>query len=409
MYENKKTLLDVDLDHKKVVVRFDFNVPLKDGVITNDKRIVAAIPTIQYLLDHHCTIIGLSHLSRIKSFDDVKSGKKSLKPVAEYLKKLLPNTSVIFESSTDFNQIRNTVNNLSEGQILLLENTRYYDVNEQNEVIKWESKNNHELASFYASLGSVFVNDAFGTAHRAHASNAGIASIISESCIGFLVEKEIKMISQAIDHPNHPYVAIMGGAKVSDKIALINNLLPKTDHILVGGGMVYTFKKAQGYDIGKSICEDEMLSTTKELLDKANGKIVLSTDANCAAEFADVDGKIIEFGNEFGQYQGLDIGPKTIEQFTSILKQAKTVIWNGPCGVFEFKNYQNGTYRIAKTLAEITQTGAYTLIGGGDSAAAITQMGFAESDFSFVSTGGGASLTLIQGSPLVGIDPIKEK
>lgn len=409
MYDNKKTLLDLNLDHKRVVVRFDFNVPVKDGKVTNDKRIVAALPTIKYLLEHHCSIIGLSHLSRIKTYDDVTSNKKSLKPVAEHLQKLLPNTKVMFESSTDFNQIQESVKKLTEGQILILENTRYYDVNDKNEVIKWESKNNPKLAQFYASLGQAFVNDAFGTAHRAHASNAGIASNLKDSCIGFLVEKEIKMISKAIDHPVHPYVAIMGGAKVSDKIKLINNLLTKADKILIGGGMVYTFKKAQGCDIGSSICEDEMLDTAKELLKKGSDKIVLSTDALCAKEYADVPGTVVDFGSSFNGLQGLDIGPKSINLFYNVLKDAKTVIWNGPCGVTEFKNYTHGTYEVAKTLVEITQKGAFTLIGGGDSAAAVIDMGFKETDFSFISTGGGASLTLIEGSPLVGIDPIAEK
>ena len=409
MYDNKKTLNDANIASKKVVVRFDFNVPIKDKVITNDKRIQAALPTIKYLLDKKCSIIALSHLGRIKSIDDIRAGTKSLAPVAKRLQELLPNNKVIFEDSTDFAIIVNKAKELQPGQILLLENTRYYDVNENNEVVKYESKNNNELAKFWASLGDYFVNDAFGTAHRAHASNAGIASNIKESCIGFLVEKEVNSISKAIEHPQRPYVAILGGAKVSDKIKVINNLLPKVDKIIICGGMAYTFLAAQGYDIGKSICEPDMFQYAKDMLAKGKDKIVLTLDAVCAKEFADVSGITIDIKDGFKDYQGLDIGDKTIALFNKILDGAKTVVWNGPCGVFEFKNYQKGTYAIAKKLSELTKTGCYTLIGGGDSAAAIKSLGFEESDYSFVSTGGGASLALIEGSTLPGIDKISSK
>ena len=409
MYDNKKTLNDANIASKKVVVRFDFNVPIKDKVITNDKRIQAALPTIKYLLDKKCSIIALSHLGRIKSIDDIRAGTKSLAPVAKRLQELLPNNKVIFEDSTDFAIIVNKAKELQPGQILLLENTRYYDVNENNEVVKYESKNNNELAKFWASLGDYFVNDAFGTAHRAHASNAGIASNIKESCIGFLVEKEVNSISKAIDHPQRPYIAILGGAKVSDKIKVINNLLPKVDKIIICGGMAYTFLAAQGYDIGKSICEPDMFQYAKDMLAKGKDKIVLTLDAVCAKEFADVSGITIDIKDGFKDYQGLDIGDKTIALFNKILDGAKTVVWNGPCGVFEFKNYQKGTYAIAKKLSELTKTGCYTLIGGGDSAAAIKSLGFKESDYSFVSTGGGASLALIEGSALPGIDKISSK
>ena len=409
MYDNKKTLNDANIASKKVVVRFDFNVPIKDKVITNDKRILAALPTIKYLLDQKCSIIALSHLGRIKSIDDIRAGTKSLAPVAKRLQELLPNNKVIFEDSTDFTIIVNKAKELQPGQIFLLENTRYYDVNENNEVVKHESKNNNELAKFWASLGDYFVNDAFGTAHRAHASNAGIASNIKESCIGFLVEKEVNSISKAIDHPQRPYVAILGGAKVSDKIKVINNLLPKVDKIIICGGMAYTFLAAQGYDIGKSICEPDMFQYAKDMLAKGKDKIVLTLDAVCAKEFADVSGITIDIKDGFKDYQGLDIGDKTIALFNKILDQAKTVVWNGPCGVFEFKNYQKGTYAIAKKLSELTKAGCYTLIGGGDSAAAIKSLGFEESDYSFVSTGGGASLALIEGSTLPGIDKISNK
>ena len=409
MYDNKKTLKDINLDNKRVIVRFDFNVPIKNGNVTNDKRITAAIPTIKYLLDKKCKIIGLSHLSRIKSIDDIKSNKKSLAPVAKNLQKLLPNNKVIFEPSLDFEVIKQKVDELQSGQILLLENTRYYDVDENNNVIKMESKNNSKLAKFWASLGDCFVNDAFGTVHRAHASNVGIAQNIKDSCIGFLIEDEIKSISQAIENPEHPYVAILGGAKVSDKIKVIDNLLSKVDKIIICGGMAYTFLSAQGYDIGKSICEPEMYNFAKQMLEKANGKIVLTKDAYCAKDFADTPGVLMNIQDGLKDMQALDIGDQTIELFNDILNNAKTVVWNGPCGVFEFKNYQNGTKCIANTLAKLTKNGCYTLIGGGDSAAAIVQLGFKDSDYSFVSTGGGASLALIEGSQLPGIEAIKDR
>ena len=409
MYDNKKTLKDVNVAGKKVIVRFDFNVPVKDKVITNDKRIQAALPTIKYLLDNKCSIIALSHLGRIKIYDDVKSGAKSLAPVAVRLQELLPNNKVIFVDSIDFATIEAKAKELKPGQILLLQNTRYYDVNEKNEVVKLESKNNPELAKFWASLGDCFVNDAFGTAHRAHASNAGIASNIKESCVGFLVEKEINSISKAIDNPKHPYVAILGGAKVSDKIKVINNLLHKVDKIIICGGMAYTFLAAQGYNIGRSICEPDMFEYAKDMLKKGKDKIVLTLDAICSKEFADVPGISIDIKDGLKDYQGLDIGDKTIALFNKTLDGAKTVVWNGPSGVFEFKNYQKGTYAIAKKLSELTKSGCYTLIGGGDSAAAIKSLGFKESDYSFVSTGGGASLALIEGSTLPGIDKISNK
>ncbi len=409
MYENKKTLRDLDLNNKKVIVRFDFNVPIKDNAVLNDKRIVAAIPTIKYLLDRNCCIIGLSHLGRIKSIDDIKSNKKTLAPVAKRLQELLINNKVIFEPSLDYSIIKQKVEKLQPGQILLLENTRYYDVDDKNTIVKLESKNNNELAKFWASLGDCFVNDAFGTAHRAHASNVGIAQNIKDSCIGFLIEKEINSISQAIENPKQPYVAILGGAKVSDKIKVINNLLPKVDKIIICGGMAYTFLAAQGYDIGKSICEPEMYEFATQMLKKGKDKIVLTKDAYCGKEFIDAPGVLINAHDGFKDYEGLDIGEQTIKLFNETLDNAKTVVWNGPCGVFEFKNYQNGTYSIAKKLAELTTKGCYTLIGGGDSAAAIKQLGYKESDFSFVSTGGGASLALIEGSPLPGVEAIANK
>lgn len=408
MYETKKMPFDLDLKNKKVIVRVDFNVPIKDGKITDDKRIKAALPTIKYLLDQNCAVICLSHLSRIKSLDDIKSNKKSLKPVALKLKELFPSNNVIFEPSLDFDKVKQTASKLQNQEILLLENTRYYDVNDKGETIKWESKNNSELAKFWASLADAFINDAFGTAHRAHASNAGIAQNIKDSCIGFLVLKEITNISKAIDHPTHPYVAILGGAKVSDKLKVINNLVNKADKVIVCGGMAYTFWAAQGYDVGKSICEPDMYPMVLDLLKKAKKKLVVTVDSVCTKEFKDIPGTICKIGDYKGM-EGVDIGPETTKLFDQVLSPAKTVIWNGPAGVFEFKNFSNGTFYIAHKLKELTSKGAYTLVGGGDSAAAITLLGFKEKDYSFVSTGGGASLALIEGSPLIGIDPISNK
>ena len=406
---NKKTLNDVNVENKTVIVRFDFNCPVKDGKVTSDKRIRAALPTIKYLLDKNCKIIALSHLSRIKTLEDIKSGKKSLEPVAKRLQELLPETTIKFEPSTEFSTIEDDVKKLQHKQILVLQNTRYYDVDSNGEVVKLESKNKPELAKFWANLADVFVNDAFGTAHRAHASNAGIATNIKDSCVGFLVETELKSILKAIDHPKRPYVAILGGAKVSDKLKVINNLLPTADKVIICGGMAYTFHKALGEDVGRSLLEEDMIDTAKEILAKGKDKIVLTKDCVCNEKFEDTPGQIKAFGEKIGDLEGLDIGPKSIAEFKKVLDDAKTVVWNGPCGVFEFKNYANGTKAVIEKLIEITKKGAYTLIGGGDSAASITALGFNEDDFSFVSTGGGASLALIEGSPLVGLEPIKEK
>ena len=406
---SKKTLHDVDVTNKTVIVRFDFNCPVKDGIVTSDKRIRAALPTIKFLLEKNCKIVALSHLSRIKTLDDIKSNKKSLEPVAKKLQEILPDVKVKFEPSTDFINVENAVKGMQSKEILVLQNTRYYDVDPEGVVNKLESKNNSELAKFWAGLGDVFVNDAFGTAHRAHASNAGIASIVKDSCVGFLVEEELTKILKAINDPTRPYVAILGGAKVSDKLKVINNLLPNADKIIICGGMAYTFHKALGQDIGHSLLEEDMVPVAKEIMEKGKDKIVLTEDCVCNKAFEDTPGQVIEFGQPFNGLEGLDIGPKSIAKFQNALNGAKTVVWNGPAGVFEFKNYANGTKSIIEKLIEITKQGAYTLIGGGDSAASITALGFNENDFSFVSTGGGASLALIEGSDLVGLAPIKNK
>lgn len=406
---NKKTLKDVDLKGKKVIARLDFNVPIKEGKITDTKRIVATLPTLNYLIQNNCKIILLSHLSRIKSTDDIKSGKKSLKLVAEELQRQLPNNKVTFVDASVGQKVVDAANNLQPGEVILLENTRYNDVNENNEVVKKESKCDNELGKFWASLAEVYVNDAFGTAHRKHASNVGIAQNIGTSCIGFLVEKELQNLSKVSENPEKPFVAIMGGAKVSDKLKIVNHLVEIADYVLIGGGMVFTFLKAQGYDIGNSLLETEMIDEAKKILAKGGNKIILSTDAYCALSFEDTKPEYRKIEDGLNGLMGLDIGPRTIEDFKAKLMTAKSVVWNGPVGVSEFKNFTYGTVEICKILKEITAKGTFTVIGGGDSAAAAISLGFKESDFSFISTGGGASLALIEGSVLPGVEAIQNK
>lgn len=406
---NKKTLKDVDLNNKTVIVRLDFNVPIKDGVISDNKRITAAIDTLMYLLENNCKIIVLSHLSRIKSLDDIKSNKKTLAPVAKELQKLLPYVKVKFSNTNVGQTVIDEVQQLQHREILLLENTRYNDVNENNEITKKESKCDDELGKFWASLADVFVNDAFGTAHRKHASNVGIAQNIETSCIGFLIQKELDNLSKITHNPKRPVVAILGGAKVSDKLQVIHNLIKIADHILICGGMAYTFLKAQGIKIGKSLLEEESLNDAKDILTKAKDKMILSCDFYCAKEFIDQE-PIYKTLNEISDdLMGMDIGYETIKKFNDILNNAQTIFWNGPAGVFEFSHYQYGTKAICQTLKDKTKNGAFTLIGGGDSAAAAVALGFNENDFSFISTGGGASLEFIGGETLPGIEEIQDK
>ncbi|AKX33833.1 phosphoglycerate kinase [Spiroplasma litorale] len=397
----KKTLNDVNVNGKTVLVRVDFNVPIKDGIITDDNRIRAALPTINYLIENNAKIVLFSHLSRIK--EEADKSKKSLQPISKKLEEIL-GKKVLFVNQTRGTELETSIKNLKEGEVLLFENTRFEDV-KNNEVVKFESKNNEELGKYWASLGDVFVNDAFGTAHRKHASNVGIASNISESCVGFLVQKELEMLSKGIDKPEHPFVAIIGGAKVSDKIGVIDNLLKKADKIIIGGGMAFTFFKAQGHSIGKSLCEEDKIDLAKSYLDKAEGKIVLPVDSATNNEFK--DSKPSFAGLDLPEDQmGLDIGPKSIDLFQSILKDAKTVAWNGPMGVFEFENFKNGTVGVCEAIANLD--GAFTLIGGGDSAAAAIQLGYKDK-FTHISTGGGASLEYMEGKVLPGVDIIKNK
>ncbi|MEK0151834.1 phosphoglycerate kinase [Tetragenococcus halophilus] len=394
----KKTVEDVDLKGKKVLVRADFNVPVKDGAITDDTRIKAALPTIKYVSQHGGKAILFSHLGRVKTEED-KEGK-SLAPVADRLGELL-DRNVTFVPETRGEKLEQAIDNLQNGEIVVFENTRFEDIEG-----KKESKNDPELGKYWASLGDVFVNDAFGTAHRSHASNVGIASTGIPTVAGFLMEKEIEFIGEAVDNPKRPMVAILGGAKVSDKIGVIENLIEKADKILIGGGMTYTFYKAKGEDIGNSMVEEDKVDLAKSLIEKAGDKLVLPVDSVTAKEFSnDVATETYEGAIPEGQ-MGLDIGPKTVENFSNILKDAKTVVWNGPMGVFEMSNFAKGTIGVCEAIASLQN--ATTIIGGGDSAAAAESLGFADK-FTHISTGGGASLELLEGKTLPGLAAINDK
>ncbi len=394
----KKMMEDLDVRGKKVLCRVDFNVPIQDGKITDDNRIIQALPTIRYLLEQNARLILFSHLGRVKKEADKK--ELTLKPVAEKLAEHLKK-DVTFVPKTRGEELENKINAMKDGEVLMVENTRFEDLDG-----KKESGNDPELGKYWAGLGDMFVNDAFGTAHRSHASNVGIAKNI-ETAAGYLMERELRYIGGAVDNPTHPFIAILGGAKVSDKIGVIENLLKKADKILIGGGMAYTFMKSIGYAIGTSIVEDDKLDLAKSLLDKAEGKIVLPVDLVVTKEFkADADSRVTTYENIEDDEMGLDVGPKTIDLFEKELKGAKTVVWNGPLGVFEFERFAKGTESICEILANLDE--ATTIVGGGDSAAAAIQMGFRE-EFTHISTGGGASLQYLQGNVLPGLEAIDDK
>ena len=397
----KLTVKDVDLKGKKVLVRVDFNVPVKDGVITNDNRITAALPTIKYILEQGGRAILFSHLGRVKEEAD-KEGK-SLAPVAADLAAKLGQDVKFIPGVTRGAELEAAVNALEDGQVLLVENTRFEDVDG-----KKESKNDPELGKYWASLGDgIFVNDAFGTAHRAHASNVGISANVDKAVAGFLLENEIAYIQEAVEAPERPFVAILGGSKVSDKIGVIENLLEKADKVLIGGGMTYTFYKAQGIEIGNSLVEEDKLDVAKALLEKSNGKLILPVDSKEANAFADytevkdTEGEAVDPG-----FLGLDIGPKSIAEFDKALTGAKTVVWNGPMGVFENPDFQAGTIGVMDAI--VKQPGVKSIIGGGDSAAAAINLGRADK-FSWISTGGGASMELLEGKELPGLAALTEK
>lgn len=393
----KKTVRDIQVKDKKVIVRCDFNVPLKDGVITDDTRIKAALPTIRYLLDEGAAVILMSHLGRPKGEPDAQY---SLQPVAGRLSELLAR-EVIFAKSDRVvdDEVRAAAAKLMAGQVMLLENVRFR---------KEETKNGEDFARELAQLADIYVNDAFGTAHRAHASTAGIAAFLP-AVSGFLIEKEVKFLGEALDAPKRPFVAIMGGAKVGDKIPVIRNLLGKVDALLIGGGMTYTFYKARGYEIGTSILDEESLELASSLLKEAaekNVRLLLPVDVLCGREFKNDTETLVCRAEEMPpDMMGLDIGPETIAAYSSEIDSAGTIVWNGPMGVFEMENFAGGTRAVAEAMS---RCGAVTVIGGGDSAAAVTQFGLADK-MSHISTGGGASLEFLEGKELPGIAVLEDK
>ena len=393
---NKKTVKDIDLKGKKVFVRCDFNVPMDENQnITDNTRIVAALPTIKYLLEQNCKLILASHLGRPKG--EFKP-EFSLAPVAKELSKLL-GQEVIMAKDVIGEDACSKAANLKEGEILLLENVRFH---------KEETDNDPEFSKKLASMAEVYVNDAFGTAHRAHASTTGIASYLP-AVAGFLIEKELKFLGNAVNNPERPFVAILGGAKVSDKIGVIDSLIEKVDTLMIGGGMAYTFFKAQGLEVGNSICEMDKLDLAKEAMEKAKQKgvkLMLPVDTKIGKEFkADTESKVVSYKEIPAGWEGFDIGPETIKMYEEELKTAKTVVWNGPLGVFEFDQFAVGTNAIAKILSEIDAT---TIIGGGDSAAAVKKAGL-EDKMTHISTGGGASLEFLEGKKLPGIEALMDK
>jgi phosphoglycerate kinase len=391
---NKKTIRDIDVKDKRVLVRVDFNVPLKNGVVTDDRRIVAALPTIQYLLDHGAkAVILMSHLGRPKGGP---SPEFSMKPVSARLSELLKRPVIQLDDCVG-PEVEKAVASAPPGSVIMLENTRFH---------AGEEKNDLELAQGMAHLADIYVNDAFGSAHRAHSSTEGVARFLP-AVAGFLMEKELNYLGKALASPERPFVAIMGGAKISDKIAVIRNLLSKVDTLLIGGGMANTFFKAQGYSVGDSLVEDEALDTARELLREGGDKLVLPVDCVVADRFdADAQSKVVAVNEVPAGWRILDIGPATVAHFGNRLQGAKTVVWNGPMGVFEFPRFAEGTFAIARVLAGLQ--GATTIVGGGDSAAAVEKSGLADK-FSHISTGGGASLEFLEGRVLPGVAALQDK
>lgn len=389
-----KTIKDINIEGKKVIIRCDFNVPIKDGKIIDDTRIKASLKTINYCLEHNAKVILLSHLGRVKEEADLK--KNDLAPVANRLSELL-DKKVTFVNSTRGQKVEDAISNMKEKDVVLLQNTRYEDLDG-----KKESSNDPELGKYWASLGDVFINDAFGTIHRAHASNVGIASNL-QSAVGFLIESELNALSELND-PEHPFIVILGGAKVADKIGVIENLVTKADQILIGGGMAFTFLKAENYEVGNSLVDQESLDFCQKMLKEHPNKIVLPIDANVTKEYSnDTENKIKDITEFEYNEMGLDIGPKTIELYEKYLKSAKIVVWNGPLGVYEFNKYQTGTKEILKYLVE---NNIKAILGGGDIVAAAATLGYKDKIY-HASTGGGATLEYLEGKKLPGIEVIK--
>ncbi len=393
----KKTIKDYDLSGKKVIIRVDFNVPIKDGEITDDNRIKASLETINYAINNNAKVILMSHLGRIKTEEDKM--KNTLEPVALRLSELL-DKEIIFVDETRGKILEDAISELKPGEILLMENTRFEDLNN-----KAESSNSEELGKYWASLGDIYINDAFGTSHRSHASNVGIASNLPNG-IGFLIEKEIKEIEQTIKNPQRPFTVILGGSKVKDKIGVIENLVNIADYILIGGAMAYTFLKASGIEIGSSLLDEESIDFCKNILKKYSDKIILPIDSVNALEISDEVSPRECFINEIKENEiGLDIGYNTVKLFKQYLQKSKTIIWNGPLGYFEIEAFSNGTKKICEVLKDID---AKKIVGGGDTGAAIIEFGYKDS-VSFISTGGGASLEMLEGKKLPGIEIIEDK
>lgn len=391
----KKTIRNFDLKEKKVLIRCDFNVPIKDGNIIDDNRIVTSIPTIKYAVDHGAKVILFSHLGRVKTDED--KAKNSLSIVAKRLSELLKK-EVLFVKETRGKALENAINNMHVGDIILVENTRFEDVDG-----KKESGNDEQLGKYWASLGDIFINDAFGTAHRSHASNVGIASNLP-SGIGFLIEKELKELS-ILDDPEHPFVVILGGSKVKDKISVINNLVNKADKILIGGGMAYTFLNAKGINIGTSILDEESIEFVKNIMNDYSDKIVLPVDVKVTKEFLnEAPSRTVSINDISDDEMGLDIGSDTVNNFSSVLDTAKVVFWNGPLGVYEFSNFTEGT---SKLLAKVASIDAKVILGGGDIVAASKELGYKDK-VTHASTGGGATLEYIEGKELPGIVAIDD-
>ncbi len=389
-----KTIKDMNLENKKVLIRCDFNVPMKEGKISDDTRITAALPTIKYCLDQNAKVILFSHLGRVKEESDL--AKNNLAPVAKRLEELL-GQKVTFVEKTRGEELENAINNMNNKDIILVQNTRYEDLDG-----KKESKNDSELGAYWASLGDVFVNDAFGTIHRAHASNVGIASHL-DSCIGFLIEKELNALKE-LDNPTHPFVVVLGGAKVADKIGVIENLVTKADKILIGGGMAFTFLKAEGYEIGKSLLDEENLEFCKNILKDYKDKIILPVDVAVTTEYSENEPYKTKDITEMNENeQGLDIGPKTVELFESYLKEASIAVWNGPLGVYEFEKYKKGTDELLKFVVD---NNVKIILGGGDIVAAASLAGYKDKVY-HASTGGGATLEYLEGKTLPGLEAIK--
>ena len=396
---NKKTIEDINVAGKKVLVRCDFNVPLQDGVITDENRLVGALPTIKYLIAQGAKVILCSHLGKPKGEPKTEL---SLAPVAKRLSEML-GQEVVFAADDNVvgENAKSAVADMKDGDVVLLQNTRYR---------KEETKNEENFSKELASLADIFVNDAFGTAHRAHCSTVGAGQFLEERACGYLIQKELKFLGEAVANPVRPFTAILGGAKVSDKINVINQLLDKVDNLIIGGGMAYTFLKSQGYEIGDSLLEADKVDYAKEMIEKAEAKgvkLYLPVDFKTADRFAaDAEVAITEDQNIADGYQGLDIGPKTVEKFVDVVNNSKTIVWNGPMGVFEFEAFAGGTLAIAKAMAALED--ATTVIGGGDSAAAVNQLGFGDK-MTHVSTGGGASLEFLEGKELPGIAALDNK